>query len=123
MDWLLDSTHFVTRDHCGTWSDSLILVYQLANFLIFLAYMTIPLSLLSMWQDNRPRKKSSLMTAMFATFIFACGFTHLMDVLAFSWPAYRFFALVDVVTALASIPTAFLLPGVIRSSRGRREED
>jgi hypothetical protein len=124
MGWLFDTQHFVTRDHCGAWQQWLIVVAQSANFLIFLAYASIPLSLtillVSLYRD--PDLKDAVfghhpcILAMFVAFIFSCGLTHLMDVLVFDWPAYRFFVFLDVVTALASVPTAFLLPGVIRKT-------
>lgn len=121
LEWLFDTRHFVTRDHCGNFTPALIALNQLANFLIFLAYMSIPLSLFSYWRVLRkyPEVRKMLndrtwMVMMFCVFILSCGFTHLMDVLAFVWAPYRFFTLLDVVTALASLPTALLLPGFIK---------
>jgi two-component system, chemotaxis family, sensor kinase Cph1 len=122
MGWLFNTNDFVTRDHCGQWSTLLILVYQLANFMVFLAYIMIPISLFSLWLSARGEAKERLRAVacrpciliLFAIFIFSCGCTHLMDVLAFSWPAYRFYTVVDIVTAVTSLATSFLLPGVIR---------
>lgn len=120
MEWLFDYHSFITRNHCGHWTDALIATNQVANFLIFLAYFTIPLSLLGLWRRLRTNRKlkaviteNTYILLMFVVFILACGLTHLMDVLAFSWAPYRFFTLIDVITALASIPTAFVLPNVI----------
>ena len=122
MSWLLDSASFISRNHCGKWSDWLIFLNQISNFLIFIAYMTIPLSLLVLWSSFRKRGvKSYWMIFMFVLFIWSCGLTHLMDVLAFTWPAYRFFTLIDCVTAILSIPTAVLLPGVLKRLFVREE--
>ncbi|HEY0786008.1 MAG TPA: HAMP domain-containing sensor histidine kinase [Acidobacteriaceae bacterium] len=44
----------------------------------------------------------------FGTFIVACGATHLMEVVTVWWPIYPFSALVKVVCAAASVPTAIL---------------
>lgn len=45
----------------------------------------------------------------FGLFIGACGATHAMEVVTVWWPVYPFSALVKVVCALASVPTAVML--------------
>lgn len=113
---------FVPRSHCGLqWTPNLVLINQVANFLIFLSYSTIPLSLLYFWVRLRRSQifigltiTSRLILLNFVCFIMFCGLTHLCDVIAFDWAPYRFFTLVDVLTALASVPTAIILPGVLR---------
>jgi amino acid transporter len=124
--WLLDTAPFVTRDHCGLgWTRDHIAVNQVANFLIFLAYFSIPVSLFNFMLRLRALRRPSVgrlldvvrarvwMIACFMCFIAFCGLTHLMDVLVFGWAPYRFFTLVDAATAAVSLPTALLLPGVI----------
>lgn len=120
MEWLFNTADFATRNHCGRWEYWVIILNQLANFLIFIAYFSIPLSLYLLWSRLRTNpvvraevRDNSWILVMFFVFIFSCGLTHLMDVLAFSWAPYRFFTLVDLVCAATSIPTALLLPGVI----------
>jgi hypothetical protein len=127
MGWLLDTTSFITRSHCGPgWTINLILASRLVNFLIFLAYFSIPLTLVCVWVEISRRshasrvirgvqevlRESRWVIGMFSTFIFACGLTHLCDVLVFDWAPYRLFTLVDTLTAIASIPTAILLPAI-----------
>lgn len=121
MEWLFDATSFMTRNHCGRWGSWLVTINQTANLLIFLAYFTIPLSLLSLWMTVKqsPELKKSMadstwIVLMFVIFILSCGLTHLMDVLAFSWAPYRLFTFIDCVTAVASVPTAILLPLVLK---------
>lgn len=113
INWLLDATSFVTRNNCGKWPDWLISVNQVANFLIFISYMTIPLSLVFLWRMAKG-KGDAWIILMFVVFILFCGLTHLMDVLAFSWAPYRLFTFIDCITAASSIPTAILLPGVLK---------
>jgi len=120
FDWLLDASIFMTRNHCGQWTNTLISVNQAANFLIFLSYMTIPISIMYLWA-RRPIEfqktiagQNPWIMLMFALFIFSCGIGHLMNVLAFSWTPYRFFTFIDCVTAIASVPTALLYPNVVK---------
>lgn len=115
MEWLFDADSFVTRNHCGNWTPALIAVNQAANFLIFISYFTIPLALFGFWRTIRHRIENNWIILMFVFFILSCGMTHLMDVLAFTWVPYRLFTVIDVVTAVASVPTAFLLPGVLKN--------
>ncbi len=127
MSWLFDTAPFITRNHCGPgWTDNLIVLSRLFNFLIFFAYFSIPMTLSFVWLEMRRRARTNVLVhdvqeilresrwiiVMFVTFIFACGLTHLCDVLVFDWPPYRFFTLIDALTALASVPTAVLLPGI-----------
>ena len=48
----------------------------------------------------------------FATFIMACGLTHLMEVVTVWWPLYPLSALMKVLCAAVSIPTALLFARV-----------
>jgi hypothetical protein len=118
MNWLFDAADFLTRDHCGPgWTPALTVVNQVANFAIFVAYFSIPWSLLILWM--RLRRMADLRELLaehawvllaFGVFICSCGLGHLDDVLVFQWAPYRFFTLVNVVTAAASLVTALLLP-------------
>jgi diguanylate cyclase (GGDEF)-like protein len=65
------------------------------------------------WLTMRLRHLPELRTYLwillaFATFIGACGATHVMDVVTIWWPVYPLSATVKVVCALASVPTAIL---------------
>jgi signal transduction histidine kinase len=48
------------------------------------------------------------MLIAFGTFIVACGATHLMELITVWWPVYRFAAVVKVLCAAASVPTAIV---------------
>jgi hypothetical protein len=43
----------------------------------------------------------------FAAFILFCGMTHLDEIIVFYWPGYRFFGVIDAITAILSA-TCFL---------------
>jgi hypothetical protein len=125
MEWLLDTAHFFTRNHCGVgWTSTLILISRFVNFLIFFAYFSIPVSLMVIWWELRGIAslktlkdtviQSRWIVLMFVFFIFFCGLTHLCDVLVFDWAPYRLFTLVDTITAVLSVTTAVFLPRVSR---------
>lgn len=73
---------------------------MLANLLIFLAYMLIPYLL---WRASRKQHTPLPVNTMFATFIFSCGTGHLMYILLIWVPVYWWGAIVDCLTAIASV--------------------
>jgi hypothetical protein len=119
MNWLLDTHGFLSRSHCGAWEPWLIGVNQLSNLLIFISYMSIPIALFSLIDLEKLKKATgagNTIIVMFMLFIAACGLTHLMDVVSFTAAPYRFFTLIDALTAVFSTATAIMLPGVIRKA-------
>jgi hypothetical protein len=110
LDWIFDSSSFATRDHCGAWTDLFKYVYVFSNAAIAFSYFVIPIALMFMYRLRRGDVIARWMLVMFILFIGGCGLTHVGDVLAFYWPAYRFFTILALITAIASVPTAILLP-------------
>ena len=113
MAWLFDSSGFVTRAHCGTWPPSLLLAYQAANLLIALSYFAIPLTIMAFWHRRRQEVKKPWVLVLFASFIVACGLTHLADFAVFYWAGYRFYTALLVITAMLSVGTAIMLVPVV----------
>ena len=62
------------------------------------------------------------MLIAFGTFIVACGATHLMELITVWWPVYRLAAVVKVLCAAASVPTAivFVLAAPVLAGNIRR---
>jgi hypothetical protein len=108
--WVMDTSVFVPRANCGDWPTWLIEITTLSNTIVAFAYMVIPLGLLDFWRWNWGYKEARNLLLCFSLFIVLCGWTHANEVLVFWWPAYRFFALITLLTALASLATAYLLP-------------
>lgn len=117
-----DSSDFLTRNHCGAWTDAWMWTYIVGNLFIGLAYFAIPIILFAAWTRNRQLHARRSLIVLFATFILFCGGGHILDgVGAFVWPNYRFFAVWHVATALVSFATAIVLPLVIAAyARGLR---
>jgi hypothetical protein len=116
VDWfrtLLDADGFLTRGHCGPWSESLKLAYVASNAIIALSYFLIPLALYVLWKKRRQDIREPWILLCFVGFITFCGLTHVADVAVFWWPGYRLFTLISAVTAVLSIATAMVLPWVV----------
>lgn len=111
-------TSFMPHGMCYLWQPSLVATEVLSNGLIALAYFSIPLLLLY-FIGRRPDIPNPLLFTLFAAFILACGTTHLLDIVTIWHPIYWVDAMVRVVTALASVGTAFvmapLMPRLLRT--------
>jgi signal transduction histidine kinase len=94
--------------YCLLWQPSLVWSHVISDAIIGLAYLSIPLVL---WRLLRVRRDIEFgwMVALFATFILACGATHLFRIYVLWVPAYGVEAVIKAVTAAASIGTALLL--------------
>ncbi len=121
---LFDPAGFVPRQFCGgAWSEELIWLHQISDFLIWLAYVTIPMVLIYFIRRRRDIP-FSWMFAMFGAFIISCGFTHLMDVIIFVHPMYRLAGVLKLVTAIASWATVIgLVPIIPRALALRSPEE
>jgi PAS domain S-box-containing protein len=91
-----------------TWKPELLWSMVGADLLIAGAYFSIPLALASF---VRQRKDASLnwLLSLFCAFIFACGLTHVMDVVTIWQPFYGWQAISKVATAIISLVTAVIL--------------
>jgi PAS domain S-box-containing protein len=109
---LFDSSDFIARRDCGTWSQGHVLLHNAADGFIWLSYMAIPVMLVYFVRRKR-NVPFHWMFLMFGLFIVSCGFTHLMELLMFYVPVYRLDGLVKLVTAGASVATVIALAPVI----------
>ncbi len=115
MGWIFDSSVFLTRGHCGLWEPWLILTYRCANFTIAISYFVIAGVLIKYWLQHRTIFRDLQAPILFAIFILSCGVGHLLAFNSFSWAPYRFFAVVDVITAIASCAAMVRLKPIARS--------
>jgi signal transduction histidine kinase len=100
---------FMPHGHCYLWTPSLVWMQVLSNGLIGLSYVAISTMLGIMVARIRDIPFKAVYLA-FGVFIISCGFTHFIDVLVIWSPRYWLDAGVRVVTALASLGTAIMLP-------------
>jgi len=99
---------FMPHGMCYEWNPSVIRLNVLSDGIIALAYYSIPITLLYF---VRKRKDLAFdwMFVCFATFIVACGTTHLMEIINIWHPVYWLSGTIKAITALISIVTAVLL--------------
>ena len=104
--------NFMPHGHCYMWDPVLLWLHVGSDTLISLAYFTIPVTLIY-FVRRRKDFQFNWMFVCFAVFILACGASHVMEIWTVWHPTYWLAGAVKVITALASIPTAFLLVKLI----------
>jgi two-component sensor histidine kinase len=104
------STNFLPHLYCYLRNPALVWTHVAADSLIGIAYFSISVTLAYLvYEGWRDIPFQGLLTA-FGVFILACGCTHLVEVVTVWVPIYVFAAAVKIVTALASVITAAVLP-------------
>ncbi|MEO7273986.1 MAG: PAS domain S-box protein [Vicinamibacterales bacterium] len=119
---LLDASGFVPRRLCGEWTLGLVLLHNVSDLLIWLAYLAIPVVLLVI---ARRRKDVVFRRVffLFLAFIVSCGFTHALDVVMFYDPLYRLLGLAKALTAAASWATVVALVPIVPKVLAMRRPD
>jgi signal transduction histidine kinase/ActR/RegA family two-component response regulator len=110
---LFDPTGFVPRALCGQWTPALIRLHNVSDFLIWTAYLAIPVVLVRFAYKRRHELPFRQVFWLFGLFIVACGTTHLMDIILFYNPLYRLAGAVKLVTAAASWGTVIALVPIV----------
>ena len=103
---------FMPHGHCYLWSPALVWVQVVSNLLIGVAYVAIS-GLLALFVRRAPDLPLRWVYVAFGVFIVSCGVTHFMDVVVIWHPRYWLDGSVRIVTAIASVGTAVLLPKLI----------
>ena len=109
---LLDTSGFPRRWDCGIWTPEHGWLHILSDLGIWSAYLAIP-CVLGYFALRRRDVPFPAIIWLFATFILACGTTHLMEAVVFWWPAYRLAGVIKLVTALASWATVIALVPIV----------
>jgi PAS domain S-box-containing protein len=104
----LSTEGFMPHGMCYLWQPGLLTLHVVSDAFIAIAYATIPFTLLYFVRKRRDLQ-FNWMFVCFAIFIIACGTTHVMEIVTVWEPVYWLSGSVKAITALASVPTAFLL--------------
>jgi signal transduction histidine kinase/CheY-like chemotaxis protein len=99
---------FTPRRQCMNYEQDVIWVHVVSDAMIALAYFSIPLALIY-FVRRRKDLAFNWMFVLFASFILACGTTHIFGLMAIWRPYYRLDGVVKLGTGLISIATAVLL--------------
>ncbi|HEV2567802.1 response regulator [Sphingomonas sp.] len=112
MEWLTDfidaGRKFAPHGYCLLWRPELVWTHVIGDALIAAAYFSIPVALISFIRRRRDLEFSWIFW-LFATFIVACGVTHLMAIWTLWNADYGVEAVIKIVTAIASVGTAIVL--------------
>lgn len=122
---LFDPSGFPARWQCGPgWQDDPWLgwLHIIADLGIWSAYGAIPFVLMYFLKRRKDLPFRAIFL-LFGAFIFACGTTHLIDVILFWHPIYRFAGLIKIITALVSWGTVFALMRVMPGALKMRSPD
>lgn len=98
---LLSPEGFVPRAVCGQWTTWEILLNNVSDLLIALAYTLIPLILVH-FARRRKDLPFSWVFLVFGAFIITCGCTHVLEIVLFYYPVYHLAGWLKALTALAS---------------------
>ena len=112
LDHALSGSGFMPHGMCYLWQPGILALHVVSDSFIALAYATIPFTLLYFVRKRRDLQ-FNWMFVCFAIFIVACGTTHVMEIVTIWEPVYWLSGGIKAITALASVPTAFLLVRLI----------
>lgn len=110
---LLAVNGFIPHGHCYLWKPALVWLHVIADASIALAYVAISATLAYLVYRTRQEIPFHWMFLAFGSFIIACASTHFMDVWTLWHPTYWLAGLLKVVTAIASVTTASILPFLV----------
>ncbi|HEX3403335.1 MAG TPA: PAS domain S-box protein [Acetobacteraceae bacterium] len=105
---LLSVQNYIPHGVCLLWQPGLLWLHVLSDATIAIAYFTIPYALVYLIS----RREDLAFRGIFllsGAFILACGTTHVMGVVTLWYPAYWLDGSIKVVTAVASIGTAYVI--------------
>jgi diguanylate cyclase (GGDEF)-like protein/PAS domain S-box-containing protein len=100
-----DVKNFIPHGYCLSWSPLLLWLHVSSDLLITLSYYFIPLSL-AYFVRKRKELPYYWLLVMFASFIVACGTTHLLSAITIWIPLYWLDGYIKAFTALISAATA-----------------
>ena len=108
------TSDFMPHGACYFWEPWLVWLHVIADSVIALSYAAIPAALIYFAVRRRDVEVlNRWMFTRFGIFIVACGATHVMEVWNIWHSDYLLSGVVKALTALASLPTAWLLVRLI----------
>ncbi len=104
---------FLPHGYCYLWNKPLLVTHVASDLLIGGSYVVISVALATLVHRARREIPFSVLFVAFGLFIVACGMTHFMEVWTLWRPMYWVSGGVKVVTAVASVATAAVLPSMV----------
>jgi signal transduction histidine kinase/CheY-like chemotaxis protein len=113
LDYGSSSAYFHPHGYCYLWQPGLVSAHVISDGLIGLSYIAISATLIYLVWRARRLLPFSWMFVSFGVFIVACGATHLMEIWTLWKPVFWLSADTKIVTAVASVATALVLPPLL----------
>ena len=110
---LFSTEGFLPHGHCYLWRPEVVWLHVGSDMLIGLSYVAISATLACLVHKARREIPFHWMILGFGLFIVACGGTHFMEVWTLWQPRYWLSGDIKLITAAASLATAFSLPPLI----------
>ncbi|MFB2982887.1 ATP-binding protein [Microseira sp. BLCC-F43] len=110
---LLAANGFIPHGHCYLWKPGLVWLHVVSDMLIGLSYVAISATLAYLVYKARRDIPFDWVFLAFGTFIVACGATHFMEVWTLWTPTYWLSGEIKLITAVASLTTALILPPLV----------
>ncbi len=111
--WLLTnapSSTYLPHGFCFLWNPRLLWLHVVSDTVIWIAYSAIAVMLGMLVRGSKRLIRFETVFILFGTFITACGFTHLLDVVVLWKPLYWLQGDLKLLTAGVSLITAVSLP-------------
>jgi PAS domain S-box-containing protein len=108
-----DSMMFMPHGHCYLWIPQLVWLHVGSDVLIGSSYVAISLTLAYLVHRARRDIPFHWVFLAFGMFIIACGATHFMEVWTLWTATYWLSGYVKLITAVASVATALVLPPLV----------
>jgi len=120
---LLESSGFMPHGHCFLWREDILLLHMVSDLVIAFSYFAIPFAIIYLIQKKKGLRFNWI-AVLFASFIVACGMTHLFNVYNLWHTDYAAEGLMKAITAGISFATTIclykMIPGIL--SYPSREE-
>ncbi len=99
---------FMPHGYCYLWQPEIVWSHAISDAIIAISYFIIPFALIYILRQRKDIKFKGLFF-LFGAFIVACGTTHIISIINIWDPQYKIDAVVKIITAIASLPTALIL--------------
>ncbi len=109
---------FMSHGYCYFWVPSLVILHVSSDLTIGLSYVAISLTLAYLVHRARRDIPFHWVFLAFGLFIVACGATHFMEVITVWHATYWLSGYIKLITAVASLATAVVLPAVVPKTLG-----
>src|SRR4028118_988024 len=103
---------FIPKGYCYLWKSELMMLHIVSDFLIAIAYYSIPVTLVYFFR-KRVDLPLNRIILLFSALIIACGTSHVMEIWTLWYPIYWLSGFVKAVTAAISLYTAVELVSLV----------